>query len=210
MGDSSQAVRRSGRSGAGTHPSRKRANSQLLRQAHPGVTTLSASTTKRRRRIPTLRSSPPLESLQQQEEEEEKEEEEEDKQADRSTSEEVDDDTEELSWRGSWKAVVNRKIDLPRSQLGIWTADSLLEETLTEWRIDSMIVYRGTLQLIYSWLEAIVTHDKARAKVDTASIDLRDSDLLEELYRTLSKDIEQGKRPILNLIYHFDRVEPTP
>jgi len=41
-------------------------------------------------------------------------------------------------------------------------------------------------------------------------MDLMDGEQLEEVYRTLYKYIEQGKRPILNLVCHFNGVEPLP
>lgn len=199
--------RRSGRSGAGTHPSRKRANTMLIENAQGPN---NSSSTKRRRPTPTL-------EVQQQEKEEEVgvveeavEAEEEEEEEDNFINEGIDDDAEEPHWRGSWKATVNRKFDLSRSQLGIWTAGSLSEDRLTEWRLASKYAYKGPLQLTYSWLEAIVTHEKARAKADTASMDLMDGEQLEEVYRTLRKYIEQGKQPILNLVCHFDGVEPPP
>lgn len=201
MDNLSQQIRRSGRSGAGTHPSRKRANSQLVDHAR-SVVTPTSSTTKRRRQVSNVRSSPPAESLQQEEEGEDEED------VDGSIDDEAVEDTEDLSWCGSRKATINKKIDLSRCQLGIWTANNLLKEVLTIWRFDSLWAYNGSLKLTYSWLEAIVTHEKACAKVDTALMDLRDGDLLEELYRTLYKDIEQGKRPCLILICYFDGVEP--
>ena len=161
----------------------------LLRQRSVGVPHLHPSYSSRRREV-----------VEKEDEEEEE----------NLINNGIDDDAEGLHWRGSWKATVNRKFDLSRSQLGIWTAVSLSEDRLTDWRLASKYVYNGPLQLTYSWIEAIVTHEKARAKADTASMDLMDGEQLEEVYYTLRKYIEQGKQPILNLVCHFDGVESPP
>jgi hypothetical protein len=65
------------------------------------------------------------------------------------------------------------------------------------------------MKLTYSWLEAIVSHEKLRAK-DEISSDLNDGDSLLDVYRTLDGFFKDGKKPVLRILCHFDRVEPPP
>src|SRR4051794_30671020 len=102
----SQPTRHSGRAGAGTHSQHKRANSAATENSKRAKTHYHA---------PTVPSSPPLFLPEDEEEQEQEEQEDEDNE---------DDEEGELvqvpTWLGSWKAVVNKKIDLPRSQGGMW------------------------------------------------------------------------------------------
>jgi hypothetical protein len=147
MVDPGNTARRSERVGAGTH--RKRANSQAVETACQGLQAMGRiqQAKKARRREPSpdpppsspprRRSESPLFEEQVEEEqrtpeeqvdddiEEEEEEEEDEDEEDEDEEEEL-----ELSYRGTWRALVNSKVDLPCGQAGIWKELYLTKEIL--------------------------------------------------------------------------------
>jgi hypothetical protein len=186
MGDSTSSLhRRSRRSGAGNH--RKRA-ATVAEEARPDIEILN--TAKKPRRHPPVDnirpSSPHPESPLFEEQA-------------------LLEEPHELEYRGSWRALVNRRLELSGGQIGKWPRSYLSKELLDTWQTESDIAYQGKLKLSYQYTEAIVTHEKCRAQ-DQLKCDIKDGDNLESVYGLLQEILDQGHQPILRLTCHFNGV----
>jgi hypothetical protein len=87
------------------------------------------------------------------------------------------------TWQCFWKAVINKKVDMPRTKFNIYGRDGSNELTpamLLEWRLASQAAYTGTLEITYRWLEVSIMLSKAWLK-DARSMDLDDGDALPML-----------------------------
>ena len=110
------------------------------------------------------------------------------------------------TWQFSWKAVVNKKVDLPRTKFNFYGRDGSNELTptmLLEWRHASQAAYTGTLKITYRWLEASIILPKTRLK-DARSMDLDDGDALPVLWDLLHQYTQSGTPPTVDLVCHYD------
>jgi hypothetical protein len=194
--------RRTSRPGAGTH--RKRA-ATLAGEAREGLIQ-SQKAKKPRRRAPTINISssppPPPRDLEVEEEEQEEQEEED--------LEEEEEEAQELEYRGTWRALVNRKLALSGSQTGKWLQSYLSKERLYNWQLESHITYLGNMTLSYRFTEAVITYEHCRTK-DELECDIKDGDNLHTVYESLQEIANRGYQPILRLTCHFNGVvDSTP
>ncbi|KAI9769493.1 MAG: hypothetical protein M1840_003970 [Geoglossum simile] len=218
------ATHRSECAGAGTHSQRKRTNLLTLATTAIAKKARRHAPTPTRLPLPLLIQEEPTEREEEldeeaqdqedrdgEEEEARGQEDEDDEEEEAQGQEDEDDEAEEApqipTWLGSWKAIVNKKIDLPRSQGGMWQSWTVTKQKLTDWRNASQVAYSGTLQLTYSHTEALISHEKARAK-DEMSVDLNDGNSLIHVYDTLTSFFKSNKSPTLRIICHFNGLEP--
>jgi hypothetical protein len=116
-----------------------------------------------------------------------------------------DDDVAELTvpddplrFTMTWKAMAG-KIEMPSSRFSISKASKLSYDDLLEWGSNSEIRYltmHSDYELTFNVLEAVVTHQKARAQ-DEFKMEICNADDLNPVIKMLRAFYDNGKKPIV-------------